>query len=66
MLVVTNLNGNPVFNPVLIQTFSTSCSLSVAGSVPPGFGGISSSFQAFGFSLAGELIASNSVAVQFL
>ena len=65
MLVIDDVNGTPMFAPVVITTFDAQGNLLVSGMVPAGFSGTEIGFIAFGIVPTGKVGATNQVDVAF-
>ncbi|HET6162167.1 MAG TPA: hypothetical protein VFG37_00760 [Planctomycetota bacterium] len=65
MLVIDDVNGAPMFVPIVITTFDAQGNLVVGGTVPAGFSGTEIGFIAFGIVATGKVGATNQVDVAF-
>jgi Tol biopolymer transport system component len=65
MLVIDDVNGAPMFVPIVISTFDAQGNFAVGGTVPAGFGGTELGFIAFGIVATGKVGVSNQVPVAF-
>jgi Tol biopolymer transport system component len=65
VLVVIDVNGTPVFLPVLFGTFDAAGVESVSGTVPSGLSGNAITFATFGIVSTGKVQASNGAVVTF-
>ena len=65
VLVVIDVNGTPVFLPVLFGTFDAAGVESVSGTVPSGLSGHAITFATFGIVSTGKVQASNGAVVTF-
>ena len=65
LLVVTDVNGSPLFVPAAVGAFDTSGVWSFAATVPSGLSGNFLTFETFGFVPTGKVDVSNPFTVQF-
>jgi Tol biopolymer transport system component len=65
MLVIDDVNGAPMFVPIVITTFDAQGNFAVGGTVPAGFSGNEIGFIAFGIVATGKVGVSNQVPVAF-
>jgi Tol biopolymer transport system component len=65
MLVLDNLNGTPLFKPILTAIFNAAGSWSISAPTPPGLAGLSLSFEELGIVPTGKVGVSNTFTVTF-
>jgi Tol biopolymer transport system component len=65
LLVVTDVNGSPIFVPATAGAFDASGNWILSGTVPSGLSGNVVTFESLGFVPTGKVEVSNPVAVQF-
>lgn len=65
LLVVTDINGKPIFLPAVLGSFDATGLWTISGIVPTGLSGTVITFETLGFVPTGKVDVSNSVAVSF-
>jgi Tol biopolymer transport system component len=65
LLVITDVNGTPMFMPALVGSFDATGRWAIAATVPPGLSGVVISFETIGFVSRVKVDVSNQFAVSF-
>ena len=65
MVFLTNVNGTPIFNKLLVSTFASNYRFQFNTTVPSGLAGNSFTMQSFKFGSTGRVESSNPETISF-